>query len=580
MAENNNENEVKVLLEETKNEEKAEIQENLDLRKHINEHQILGVGEGETDPIYTADKDDIVFVGDNISLLNNDAGYITEVDWGEITGNIENQTDLVDYIEEAVSSVTNQKTFTAQHIILDKSTVMLDSSGNAWQNPSLSVGSPTTPSTNPTYDAGSVKLIKLDNDRHLYLIRRASDSILYGQVRTINANENDFYNGSVATIRTNVSTYIDACLIDTDKVLVIYKVNSSYIYGKVLTISTDTITVGSEYTIDDTSTSLEYIAVERVETNKVIMCYTFNDVTRYLYARILTISGTIITPQTRYTIESSSTLVYSLFPDNLDLIDTNKVIFVYHADASGSYTLKARILTISDNSISAGNATTIKTGSVNIKASTVKTITSTRCFIAYFVQEVYPNSHYMSSHILTISGTTISVGSAYTVTVDSVVQWVYNVEIIGTRYALGTYFPSAGTIRIYLFYIGGNVPSLDTYTQFSDTYLTGDFHNVLKIKPFLYYFICGRFDGYYSNKNRLFYLLPSSDYYRIGVAMNSANANESIEVLMKKNIATGYSGLTSGTIYYIDDSGYYTTYYSSKSPVYGVALSSDTMLLN
>lgn len=46
--------------------------------------------------------DSAIQPGDNISLLNDDVGFITGVDWGDITGTLANQTDLVTALDAKV----------------------------------------------------------------------------------------------------------------------------------------------------------------------------------------------------------------------------------------------------------------------------------------------------------------------------------------------------------------------------------------------------------------------------------------------------------------------------------------------
>ncbi|RLB61377.1 MAG: hypothetical protein DRH08_14025, partial [Deltaproteobacteria bacterium] len=50
--------------------------------------------------------DSALQIGDNVSVLTNDSGYLTEVNWGDVTGTLSNQTDLQNALDAKEDNVT------------------------------------------------------------------------------------------------------------------------------------------------------------------------------------------------------------------------------------------------------------------------------------------------------------------------------------------------------------------------------------------------------------------------------------------------------------------------------------------
>jgi hypothetical protein len=67
---------------------------------------------------------------------------------------------------------------------------------------------------------------------------------------------------------------------------------------------------------------------------------------------------------------------------------------------------------------------------------------------------------------------------------------------------------------------------------------------------------------------------------KLGVIVADTAKTEQGTVWFRKSALENFSGLTAGTIYYIDDTGQPTTEASSVSVPYGVALSTDEVFID
>lgn len=130
------------------------------------------------------------------------------------------------------------------------------------------------------------------------------------------------------------ANYVAACLIDDNKVLVAYQDGSSpsYGYAAVVTISDTGITVGTKYQF--TNQKPNYISLCKIDTNKACVVFeTTASFIRYLRARVLTISGNTITFGESVDLDTVNAPSYICACS----VDTNRILTAYKRGTDGVY---------------------------------------------------------------------------------------------------------------------------------------------------------------------------------------------------------------------------------------------------
>jgi hypothetical protein len=223
----------------------------------------------------------------------------------------------------------------------------------------------------------------------------SNSNYLYAQILTIS--------GTTITASTPVqcnsyySNYISTTLVSSDKVLVCYRnvSNGYYLYAQILTISGTTITASTP--VQCNSYNSIYISTTLVSSDKVLVCYRNVSNGGYLYAQILTISGTTITASTPVQCNSNNSDYIST-----TLVSSDKVLVCYR-NYSNNYYLYAQILTISGTTITA--STPVQCNSYSSGFITTTLVSSDKVLVCYSNDS---NNYYLYAQILTISGTTIT----------------------------------------------------------------------------------------------------------------------------------------------------------------------------
>ena len=213
------------------------------------------------------------------------------------------------------------------------------------------------------------------------------------------------------------NTKVGSALIDSDKVFVVYNLGTT-IYAVVCTISGTTITVGTATTIATDAYSSSRNAVVKIENNKVFVTYNKQSAQANLYAVVCTISGTTITVGTAVYVSGSSITSYAT-----TALSSSNVAIAYRR-SSNLYTV---VCTISGTTITVGTAATIATtyssSTPGIFAYDANTIVVT------YMSSTSPYSLY--AVVCTISGTTITVGTATTIASNTNI--VYKTSISGIQ---------------------------------------------------------------------------------------------------------------------------------------------------
>ena len=199
---------------------------------------------------------------------------------------------------------------------------------------------------------------------------------------------------------------ITATKLSESKVFITYSTGTSYpLYARILEFIDGEITLGDEITIlsklDDGNSS-SIIQVSCISENKVFMVYRGSS--SCLSGVVCTIDGMVIT-------KGSETTLYEGGYDygtRIATIDDNKVFITFSASLASSY-LYAIVCTISGTTITAGTAIQLSTNTNSGKHVSVVTLSKDKVFIAHsYAGSSYTNLYGM---VCTISGTTITAGT-------------------------------------------------------------------------------------------------------------------------------------------------------------------------
>jgi hypothetical protein len=253
----------------------------------------------------------------------------------------------------------------------------------------------STPVQCNSYSSYDISTTLVSSDKVLVCYSNGNNGgYLYAQILTIS--------GTTITASTPVqcnsyySDYITTTLVSSDKVLVCYRndSNSNYLYAQILTISGTTITASTP--VQCNSYYSDFITTTLVSSDKVLVCYSNVSNSSYLYAQILTISGTTITASTPVQCNS-----YNSYFITTTLVSSDKVLVCYYNHSNSC--LYAQILTISGTTITA--STPVQCNSYNSQYISTTLVSSDKVLVCYCNVS---NSGYLYAQILTISGTTIT----------------------------------------------------------------------------------------------------------------------------------------------------------------------------
>jgi hypothetical protein len=253
----------------------------------------------------------------------------------------------------------------------------------------------STPVQCNSYSSYDISTTLVSSDKVLVCYRNGNNGYRYAQILTIS--------GTTITASTPVQCnsnnfhYISTTLVSSDKVLVCYRnvSNNDRLYVQILTISGTTITAST--LVQCNSYSSDFISTTLVSSDKVLVCYCNGSNNGYLYAQILTISGTTITASTPVQCNS-----YYSYYITTTLVSSDKVLVCYRND-SNNYYLYAQILTISGTTITV--STPVQCNGYNSDYITTTLVSSDKVLVCC---RNVSNNYYLYAQILTISGTTIT----------------------------------------------------------------------------------------------------------------------------------------------------------------------------
>lgn len=461
-------------------------------------------------------------------------------------------------------------TYTASGAISQNDTVYVSAANTVKSLYPSAQGTGASIATAPTTILTTKSLPLSTNGTYLNIAGgyRDTSGVLYAQVRTINAGETDFSNGTQYAIYNtgNGVRWFDVCSIGTDKFLFIFQADTggaaAGIKAVVATVSSGVVTVGTPVTVETTGSLTSAVSCAKVDTDKGIIFYK-DDSGNDIYMKVLTVSGTTITQNTAALVKTTSSLVGASSVQ----LGTNSVAFTYSISSSSLFGV---IVTVSGTTPTAGAEQTIISATDSFWHK-IDYISSTKLLLVY--EEDSTNNTF--ARTIAISGATMTASSSFAMA-TSTGQFTFGTAIIGTKYALVFNRTSATNNRLYFLDVSGTTPTEISNQNLSQSTDSGLYLAtcIVKISPWTYMVTGSVGDGDYIVK-----LTPASSA-RIGVA-ESAISDASSGNILNRYLVQTLSGitLTPGSIYYIDDTGQPTVNSSLTSPTLGIAISTTKILL-
>jgi hypothetical protein len=444
-------------------------------------------------------------------------------------------------------------------------TVVVNSDGtvSAVSGSDSSVGTPVTFNTGSTTYKGAT--FDSSNNKVVVAYTDGGNSN-YGTaiVGTVSGSSITF---GTAVVFSSTSTFWPSATFDTNsnKVVIAYKGTSSYGYAIVGTVSGTSISFGSQTSFESANT--EYIGTTfDSSNNKVIIAYMGSS--SWGRAVVGTVSGTSISFGSTSNFNVAATAHIGITFDSYN----NKAVIVYRHSNVG----KAKVATVSGTSVTFGAEASISGNdaiylNASFDSSNNKIVTSYRDFT---------NSNYQTAAVGTVSGTSISFGTAvvfssatggtYGNTFDPVANKVvlfYDDQFVSGKLVVGT--------------VSGTSISFDSPITFDTSrsdYISSTFDsNSNKV-------VAAYRDLGDSSYGKAVVFAPASTNLTsenyIGISTGGAVAdtgNATVDII--GTINKDQTGLTAGEKYYVQSDGTLSTTEGDPSVLAGTAISSTELLI-
>ena len=207
--------------------------------------------------------------------------------------------------------------------------------------------------------------------------------------------------GSASVFESANSYYISATALSDTKFVVCYRDAGNGNYGTAIvgTVSGTTLSWGSASVFE--SASSYYISAVKLSDTKFVVCYMDNGNSYYGTAIVGTVSGTTLSWGSASVFESAD----SYYISATALSDTKFV--VCYQDGGNSYYGTAIVGTVSTTTLSWGSASVFESANSDYISATA--LSDTKFVVCY---RDNGNSYYGTAIVGTVSGTTLSWGSA------------------------------------------------------------------------------------------------------------------------------------------------------------------------
>lgn len=267
---------------------------------------------------------------------------------------------------------------------------------------------------------------------HAIVTYRDQGNSDYGTACCLSLSGTTITAGTEVAFNEAGTTFTSVTKMDSTHAIVAYRDGGNSNYGSscCLSLSGTTITAGTGVAFNEGRT--EHVAITSVDSTHAIVAYQDYANSYYGTACCLSLSGTTITAGTEVVFEESTIDVVSI-----SAMDSTHAIVIYR-DFGNSYYGTACCLSLSGTTITAGTAIVFNSGSS--EGSSITTTDSTHAIVTY---EDGGNSSYGTTCYLSLDGTTITTS----------VETVFNsgnsnytsVAAIDSKHAIVTYRDSSNS---------------------------------------------------------------------------------------------------------------------------------------
>lgn len=436
------------------------------------------------------------------------------------------------------------------------------------------MGTGTTISTSPGHNGAKRDLPLSTSGLYLHITGGDIDTALglYAQVRTMNAAETDFANGSEQAIYTtgNGCRGYDVKSIGTDKFLFILQADTAGsgagIKTFVATVSGTTVTVGTVQAIETLGQIDQLPSLAKLNTDKAIIFYN-KDSDTFLYSQVLTVSGTTISTNTPAQVKAANQIITQAVQ-----LGTDSAAVLY---GNSNSALFGRTITVSSTTPTVNAEQTLVSGTSTTWKFGLAFISATKLLLAY--SEAGTSTNDQLCHIA-LSGATMTKSSNISLAAARATNY-FGLMPIGTKYALVLDYATATTALLSFVDISGTAPvsvSTQTLTSSNNGNLAMGY-SVVKVAPWTY---VAQMGGSGVTDGDFIVKLTVNSSARIGIA-EAAISSAAAGYILYRYLAQTISSLTltAGSVYYVDDTGQPTTGSSLTAPTLGVAISTTKILL-
>jgi hypothetical protein len=267
-----------------------------------------------------------------------------------------------------------------------------------------SVDTQLSTETNSGY---TISAVQLDKNRVFIAHSYGSSYYLYGMVVTIDGTNISYSEDTWLSSTQYAGAIISTCLLPNGNVFIAHNYGSDYhLYGMVVSINGTTISSkGSDTTINSTTYAGSAISACLLPNGNVFIAHSGATTSYYLYGIVCSVNGTTITKGNDIALVSSgnagSTISTCLLP--------NGNVFIAHSYGTNHH-LYGMMVSIDGTTITKGSDTAINTTKYAGEIFSAITLPNGNVFIAHN----YDSTYYLRGVVCTISGTTISKGTTYT----------------------------------------------------------------------------------------------------------------------------------------------------------------------
>ena len=412
-------------------------------------------------------------------------------------------------------------------------------------------------STSAVYDATNNKVVVAYRDGYSTGYGTAVVGTVSGT--SISFGSSVYFNSS-ATFETS-ATYDLA----NSKVVIVYRDNGNSDYGRAVvgTVSGTSISFGS--TVIFNSAYSQYMAATfDSNSNKVVVAYLNGGNSYYGTAKVGTVSGTSISFGSAVVYESASAPFTRMAFDS----NSNKVVIAYYDGGNSNYGT-AVVGNVSGTSISFGTAVVFQ-ASLVVYPSVTFDSNSNKIVIAY---QNSGNSNYGTAIVGTVSGTSISFGSAvvFNSAFSSYESAVFDSN---TNKVVVAYADGGTTGKVIVGTVSGTSIGFGSPTTFESTSTSqlSATYDVTNNKVVMSYA-----DSALDGKAAVFQVEATNSADFVGITDQAIANTATGAVIVQGGVSEKVSGLTTGSDYYVQADGSLSTTVSSVPA--GRALSTTSILL-